>query len=453
MGATGAAGPTGATGATGLAGTTGAAGPTGATGATGPAGPQGPIGPIGPTGVANATGTTDYVAKFTGSSALGNSLIRDNGVGVGINNAPLGRTQLYVARTQLTANGDGQATLYGYRTRDSQNDGTGYGEANQNAATVGYNYWGDVYTFGVAGFSYNDYTRTGGVLGAFYSGTYWGSLGYKSSSSTTYGVYGSAAYASGSGVIEGGGVQESGIGGGFYGGAIGSWSQGEAMGSVSAGPVFASYQLGNVYTSGYSAELVPSSADASAPRTPAYTVTAPELKVYDSGVGMMNGGEVFVPFSAAYKALLGEEPVVTISAVGSPTQIYLASISADGFTVAATTDVSNLRFNWIAVGNRKDASRTAAGVPAEILSGQLMSRCEQSWAMKAIPPNRPRRSGMTATASVSTRRPSPRGPQSQKADSACGRWCRRETRRTPAGLPGQRPTHPTEDALSPQGWR
>lgn len=64
----------------------------GATGATGPAGAQGPqgltgaTGPQGPAGAdANASGTVNYVAKFTpNGTTLGNSQIFDNGTNVGI---------------------------------------------------------------------------------------------------------------------------------------------------------------------------------------------------------------------------------------------------------------------------------------------------------------------------------------------------------------------------------
>ncbi|MBS1595778.1 MAG: hypothetical protein JST90_15795 [Bacteroidetes bacterium] len=86
-GATGPTGPTGsgggatgATGPTGPQGTAGVAGPTGATGA----GAAGPTGPTGPAGAGTVSGTTNYVAKFTSATAVGNSSIFDNGTSVGI---------------------------------------------------------------------------------------------------------------------------------------------------------------------------------------------------------------------------------------------------------------------------------------------------------------------------------------------------------------------------------
>jgi len=304
--------------------------------------------------------------------------LQDNGSGLAFGQPPQLRYGIYGWREQLTSIGDGQSTVQGYRTRNTQNNGTSYAEPTINSAVAGYNFWGDLYSFGVAGHNYNDFTRAGGTLGADVNGLYWGSMGYRSSGELNYGVYGSSAYASGAGRA---GITTSterqGIGGAFYGGAIGSWSQGDAMGSVSAGPVFATYNLGNVYTSGVTAELVPTSNEANASRVAAYAVTAPDLKAYDSGSGTFTGSELFVPFSASYAAMLGAAPVVTVSAVGSPAQVYVASISATGFTVAVPARLENVRFNWIAVGARKDAAR-AGQVPAEIISGNFDTQLRQT---------------------------------------------------------------------------
>jgi hypothetical protein len=88
-GATGVIGVSGATGLTGPTGIQGATGPIGVTGATGVIGVSGATGVVGPTGVTGATGpgvsgTTNYVAKFTSGTAIGNSQIFDNGTNVGI---------------------------------------------------------------------------------------------------------------------------------------------------------------------------------------------------------------------------------------------------------------------------------------------------------------------------------------------------------------------------------
>jgi hypothetical protein len=88
-GATGSTGPQGATGSTGAASTV--PGPTGATGSTGAQGPQGATGstgaqgPTGPAGSSSITGTTNYIPKFTGATAISNSIIYENSGKIGIN--------------------------------------------------------------------------------------------------------------------------------------------------------------------------------------------------------------------------------------------------------------------------------------------------------------------------------------------------------------------------------
>ncbi|MGD0709825.1 MAG: tail fiber domain-containing protein [Bacteroidales bacterium] len=93
-GPTGSTGPTGSgMGATGPTGSTGATGPTGSgMGPTGPTGPTGTgttgaTGPTGPTGAGSVSGTTNYIAKFTSGTALGNSLMYDDGSRIGIGTA------------------------------------------------------------------------------------------------------------------------------------------------------------------------------------------------------------------------------------------------------------------------------------------------------------------------------------------------------------------------------
>ncbi len=348
----------------------------GGTGAADAAGARGNLG-LGSLAVGAGAGTVNYVPKVTVQApyTLGNSQIQDNGTSIAMGSTtPNIQYQLYVYRQQLTINGDGQSTIYGYRTRDSQNDGINYSQLGNNRAVEGFNFWGDVYTFGVDGHKYNDYSRTGGTLGADVNGAYWGSLGYRSSGLLNYGVYGSSGYASGGGDPAEAGraalaVSQEGIGGGFFGGMVGTWSSGNVMGHVSSGEMFASYNIGNVYTSGATANVVTLSKanSAGAERAAAYAVTSPELKVYDNGVGTMSAREVFVPFASNYAGMLASAPTVTVSPVGAPVLLYIKSVSTDGFTVASSASDQPVQFHWIAVGSRVDAMTNAA-LPADLAS-------------------------------------------------------------------------------------
>lgn len=364
-------GPVGPQGPAGLNGLDGAAGPAGPAGATGPAGPGiatgGTAGQIlskvdgtdynthwinvPATGV-TGTGTTNFLPKFTAATTLGNSLFQDNGTSASIGTSPNNIYQLYVYKQQLTAGGDGQTTLYGYRTRDSQNDGTGYAQSVANDATRGYNFWGDVYTFGVGGWNYNDYNRCGGTFGGDVNGSYWGSLGYRSSGLLNYGVYGSGAYASGGGLLPT--QAANGIGGGFFG-TFGSLAYGTVIGQINKGDLFASYNIGDVYTSGKNIEMVSSESR----MVPAFATTSTEAIVYKKGSVQLTNGTAYVAFDENYVALLGEVPVVTSSPMGECNGIYISNVTKNGFTVKELNGgTSSVQISWIAAGNRIDASAT-----------------------------------------------------------------------------------------------
>jgi hypothetical protein len=301
--------------------------------------------------------------RFTGATTGGNSLIRDNGTTVSIGTAPTAAQFLNVNRTQLTATGDGQSTVYAYRDRDTRNDGTGYSVTASNRAVGGYNYWGDNYTFGVGGYSFNDYQRTGGVLGANSSGTYWGSLGYKNSASATYGVYGSAGYASGAGYLPT--KEMSGIGGGFFGDLVGTVSHGAIIGQLNAGELMATYNIGDVYTSGRQVEMV----NTGEQRTAAYSVTSTDVKVYQDGKISLVNGSAYVAFDQNYKSMLGQAPVVTATPMGACNGVYISAIDKNGFTLTEQNNgSSSVEIAWISVGTRIDASNKLE-IPAVVRDG------------------------------------------------------------------------------------
>jgi hypothetical protein len=352
-GATGAAGANGATGATGANGSNGATGATGAAGADGATGATGATGVTGATGPGTLTGTTNYIIKFTSATGGGNSLMQDNGTSISAGlTTPSVIYQFYVYRQQLTINGDGQSSLFGYRTRDSQNDGISYAQISANDATRGYNFWGDVYTFGVGGWNYNDYSRCGGTYGGDVNGLQWGSLGYRSSGLLNYGVYGNAAYATGGGFAANN--LDAGIGGGFFG-MVGTMTKGNVIGQLNKGGLFASYNIGDVYTSGKNVELISNGTE----MTPAYAVTSTEAVIYKKGRAQMVNGTATIAFDSNYSRLLGESPVVTITPMGQCNGVYIESVTKDGFTIKElNAGNSSVEISWIAVGDRVDAKST-----------------------------------------------------------------------------------------------
>lgn len=274
--------------------------------------------------------------------------------------------QNYVYHTQLTGNGDAQYASYSFRTRDSQNDGSGYGWGATNAAGGAYNFWGDVYTFGFHGHTYGDFTRTGGILGTGGWLGAWGSLGYKGSNSIYYGVYGSTGYASGGGYLADN--AKVGIGGGFIGEVVGSWSKSSLIGSMNEGELMAQYNVGNVYTEGHSADIL----TVGNKRVAAYASTSPDLQVTKAGTGTLSNGTATINFDEAFAGMLDREalPVVTVTPVGNSNGIHIVEISRNGFTIRENNGgTSSVPFTYIVIGKRLDAKE--ATLPTDVVDGQF----------------------------------------------------------------------------------
>ncbi len=321
------------------------------------------IAPNGDLGVALIS--PGYIPTINTTSNVVNSFIRNGVSGVAINTSPNILNMLTVEKSQLLANGDGQHVIYGYRTRDTQNDGTNYGYQTSNSGIGSLNFWGDVYSFGTTGFSYNDFARTGGNLGAQVNGLYWSSGGYRSSGFLNYGLYATAALEVGTGRSSSE-VAAKGIGGGFVGDLMGAWFKGDVMGTISEGKLFASYNLGNAITDGKNIELITT---AEGEKIPTYTVSsASAAKIYNDGTGQLTNGKARVNFDETFLAALSKDtkPTITISPLGGWANIYIAAIDARGFDVVeANNGTSNINFNFIVVGKKLDLN--AIPISREVL--------------------------------------------------------------------------------------
>ena len=84
---------------------------------------------------------------------------------------------------------DGRAAIFGFRDSNYNNPGSSYTVNGTNNAVTGANWYGDPYSFGVAGYTYYDGPNTGGVLGSEWLGGNWGALGFLDVSSVAWGVY------------------------------------------------------------------------------------------------------------------------------------------------------------------------------------------------------------------------------------------------------------------------
>lgn len=133
---------------------------------------------------------------------------------------------------------------------------------------------------------------------------------------------------------------------------IGSVTKGRVIGQLNSGDLFASYNSGNTYTTGKNVELVGAEG---APKTAVYAVTSIDATIYSKGNAQLVNGEAYIAFDANYKALLGENPVVTVSPNGNCNGVYIASVDKNGFTVREMNNGnSTVALSWIAVGDRID---------------------------------------------------------------------------------------------------
>ncbi len=255
--------------------------------------------------------------------------------------------QMYITHTSTDRYG---LSVY----EGSYTAGSGYGTGSSRACIEAHDFDGSNYEFGIAGYNYNDYERSGGVIGAQWNAGYWGALGYKNSSGTSYGGY-FTSYTTGTGFMPDNN-SAIGIGSGSYGGIMGSWSRGEVFGFTSAGELYASYNLGNEYTSGVSADIV----TLENKRVAVYSVTSNDIKVYADGSGQLVNGKCNIQFERTFSEVISEEmkPSVTVTANGECNGLFTVEISSNGFTVKELNNGnSNVEFTWIAIGKRVDADK------------------------------------------------------------------------------------------------
>ncbi|MBN2776434.1 MAG: hypothetical protein JXR36_02250 [Bacteroidales bacterium] len=263
-----------------------------------------------------------------------------------------------------TTTTNGQSAGYFHRTRALRNDGASYSKTGTNQAVQGYNQWGDNYTFGVSGHSYNDYNRSGGVLGADYSGTYWGSLAYKNSIGNTYGGY-FTSYTSGAGK----GNNYSGVGIGVYSDFMGGWIHGDVYGATVKGDRYSLYVDGQTYTNDVIINLTDVGDNQ---RVATFVPTADKPTIYLSGIGKLSNGKASIEFENKYKQLIDEnEPViVTITPIGDCNGIHLTQSKSTGFIVSENAKgTSDVQFTWIAIAIKKGFNDN--DIPTEVLDNNF----------------------------------------------------------------------------------
>jgi len=267
----------------------------------------------------------------------------------------------YIDHTENPADGDGQNGIYSFRDRISANDGTGYSNSASNCAVQGNSYWGDLYSFGLSGFNYNDYTRCGGTLGANTLGSYWGSMGYKNSSSTPYGGY-FTSYTSGAGKSSQADIS---VGIGAWGDLMGADIHGKVYGVYAEGNNYAMFSNGVVYKNNLDVHL---QENGTSTNTVLYTSVSADVTVQTCGYATLADGFVSIDFDPAFAAAVSSKSpvVVTVTPTGSSNGVYLSEVNSRGFKVAENNNgKSSVTISYIAIGKR--AGYEHPSLPREVI--------------------------------------------------------------------------------------
>lgn len=252
-------------------------------------------------------------------------------------------------------------------------------------------YYVGTYKFGVYGNGGN-VTRTGGVLGNEY-GTR-GALGYYSSTSLDYSVYGfgtafTTGVAAGKPVENEGGVgntpntnqamlktvntfslePNSHIGLGIYGGMMGGWVRGLKYGFNVKGETYSMYVDGKGYTTEPLAYLMPTATDE---RVAGYMATTMQPEITAKGKTQMKHGQAYVAFDDNFKKVMSanvDDIIITATPQGATQGIYISQITAEGFYIKENNNGNSAAtIAWMATSPIKSADTQ---VDAELLSKEF----------------------------------------------------------------------------------
>ncbi|MFH1120712.1 MAG: hypothetical protein V1775_12895 [Bacteroidota bacterium] len=271
-------------------------------------------------------------------------------------------------QNQFPELGFGQSALSATRYRTLSAPGGDYGYVTSNAAIKAYSHWGDSYTYALTAHGWNDFTRSGAVLGAYQAGNYWGSLAYKNSGNTNFGGYFTNS-TNGAGKAT---QAKTGIGIGAWGELFGADIHGEVYGIYAEGGDYALYAYGITFQNGPQVHLQPNGTEQ---QTVLYSNVSTDITVQTSGYAELSSGKATISFDEAFQNSVSPDfpVVVTITPVGYSQGLYLTETSTSGFGVAEAGDAkSNARFAFIAIGKRAGYENSV--IPAEVTRADYSSK-------------------------------------------------------------------------------
>jgi len=267
----------------------------------------------------------------------------------------------------MVSNNPGDYGVYGYGADSSGEDGIDYSNDGTLGGVQGYSYFGNPYTFGVAGYSFLDFTRCGGVIGARFSGTTWGSLGYKNSGNSYYGGYWTSA---GSG--SGDNLPSINIGMGSWGDLFGADIHGNVYGTFTEGENYALYSSGTVFKNDLDVHLQKTESN---DMSVLYTNVSTDVTVQTSGYATLSAGRCDITFDDNFSSIVSDDIpiVVTVTPVGQSEGVYVSQVNKDGFSIVENNNArSNVQVSFIAIGRR--AGYENPQLPAEVISADYTDK-------------------------------------------------------------------------------
>lgn len=136
------------------------------------------------------SGSNMQTLRHDGAGWDANSLLRNNGTGLGVNANPQANTQLYLFRP-IGNFGAGYANIYARRegNNNAAPGGTSWGLTGCDAAIKGFSNWGNNFSAALAGYSYFDYANSAAVIGCNSTGGIYGALAFKDEDNTLWAGY------------------------------------------------------------------------------------------------------------------------------------------------------------------------------------------------------------------------------------------------------------------------
>jgi hypothetical protein len=270
----------------------------------------------------------------------------------------------------------GAYAVYGDGVDNITDEGTDYEPNLSLGGVIGFNLWGNQYTFGVAGFSYLDEYRSGGTLGGDEDGSPWGCLGYRNSSGSYYGGY-FTNYTTGTGKSNLPDMPLIDCGIAAWGDLFGADIHGVIYGIYSEGENYAVYADGDVYKNKLDVHLQKNQDQS---QTPLFTNVSTEVTVMTSGIGQLSAGKCSIQFDENFSHTVSREfpVIVTVTPIGKSEGVYLTDVSKDGFSVEEYGESrSHVQFSFIAIGRR--AGYEEPQLAKEVISPDYEEKLERGF--------------------------------------------------------------------------